>query len=82
MTYVATTFNYVFDHHPGDIYWCTADIGWVTGHSYITYGPLANGAVTMMYEGVPNYPDWAGSGGSAKSTRSTSSTRRRPPYGR
>ena len=58
MTYVATTFNYVFDYHPGDIYWCTADIGWVTGHSYITYGPLANGAITMMYEGVPNYPDW------------------------
>ena len=58
MTYVATTFNYVFDYHPGDSFWCTADIGWVTGHSYITYGPLANGAVTMMYEGVPNYPDW------------------------
>ena len=58
ITYAATTFNYVFDYHPGDIYWCTADIGWVTGHSYITYGPLANGAVTMMYEGVPNYPDW------------------------
>ena len=58
LTYVATTFNYVFDYHPGDIYWCTADIGWVTGHSYITYGPLANGAITMMYEGVPNYPDW------------------------
>ena len=58
LTYVATTFNYVFDYRPGDIYWCTADIGWVTGHSYITYGPLANGATTMMYEGVPNYPDW------------------------
>ena len=58
LTYVATTFNYVFDYHPGDIFWCTADIGWVTGHSYITYGPLANGALTMMYEGVPNYPDW------------------------
>ena len=58
MTYVATTFSYVFDYHPGDVYWCTADIGWVTGHSYITYGPLANGAITMMYEGVPNYPDW------------------------
>ena len=58
LTYVATTFNYVFDYQPGDIYWCTADIGWVTGHSYITYGPLANGAITMMYEGVPNYPDW------------------------
>jgi acetyl-CoA synthetase len=58
LTYAATTFNYVFDYHRGDIYWCTADIGWVTGHSYITYGPLANGAITMMYEGVPNYPDW------------------------
>ena len=58
MTYVTTTFSYVFDYHPGDIFWCTADIGWVTGHSYITYGPLANGAITLMYEGVPNYPDW------------------------
>ena len=58
LTYVATTFSYVFDYHPGDIYWCTADIGWVTGHSYITYGPLANSAITLMYEGVPNYPDW------------------------
>ena len=58
ITYAATTFHYVFDYRPGDIYWCTADIGWVTGHSYITYGPLANGAITMMYEGVPNYPDW------------------------
>jgi acetyl-CoA synthetase len=58
LTYVATTFNYVFDYHQDDIFWCTADIGWVTGHSYITYGPLANGAITMMYEGVPNYPDW------------------------
>ena len=58
MTYVASTFSYVFDYHPGDIFWCTADIGWVTGHSYITYGPLANGAITLMYEGVPNYPDW------------------------
>ena len=58
MTYVAATFEYVFDYRAGDVYWCTADIGWVTGHSYITYGPLANGAITMMYEGVPNYPDW------------------------
>jgi acetyl-CoA synthetase len=47
----------VFDYHDGDIYWCTADVGWVTGHSYIVYGPLANGAVTLMFEGVPNYPD-------------------------
>ena len=58
ITYVAATFEYVFDYRAGDVYWCTADIGWVTGHSYITYGPLANGAITMMYEGVPNYPDW------------------------
>ncbi len=51
------THQYVFDYHEGDIYWCTADIGWVTGHSYIVYGPLANGATTLMFEGVPNYPD-------------------------
>ena len=54
--YAAVTHEYVFDYHPGDIYWCTADVGWVTGHSYIVYGPLANGAVTLMFEGVPNYP--------------------------
>jgi acetyl-CoA synthetase len=53
----AMTHKYVFDYHEGDIYWCTADVGWVTGHSYIVYGPLANGAVTLMFEGVPNYPD-------------------------
>jgi acetyl-CoA synthetase len=52
----AYTHQYVFDYHQGDIYWCTADVGWVTGHSYIVYGPLANGATTMMFEGVPNYP--------------------------
>jgi acetyl-CoA synthetase len=52
----AITHKYVFDYHDGDIYWCTADVGWVTGHSYIVYGPLANGAITMMFEGVPNYP--------------------------
>jgi acetyl-CoA synthetase len=51
------THHYVFDYHDGDIYWCTADVGWVTGHSYIVYGPLANGATTLMFEGVPNYPD-------------------------
>ena len=51
------THKYVFDYHPGDIYWCTADVGWVTGHSYIVYGPLANGATTLMFEGVPTYPD-------------------------
>ncbi|WP_043308784.1 acetate--CoA ligase [Pseudomonas sp. ML96] len=53
----ALTHKYVFDYHEGDIYWCTADVGWVTGHSYIVYGPLANGAITLMFEGVPNYPD-------------------------
>src|SRR5436190_2543815 len=54
--YAAYTHQYVFDYHDGDIYWCTADVGWVTGHSYILYGPLANGATTMMFESVPNYP--------------------------
>ena len=55
--YVAMTHRYVFDYHDGDIYWCTADVGWITGHSYILYGPLANGATTLMFEGVPTYPD-------------------------
>lgn len=57
MVYAATTTKYVFDLQPDDIYWCTADVGWITGHSYIVYGPLANGATTLMFEGVPNYPD-------------------------
>ncbi|MEE8515649.1 MAG: acetate--CoA ligase [Alphaproteobacteria bacterium] len=57
MVYAAMTHQYVFDYHDGDVYWCTADVGWVTGHSYIVYGPLANGAITLMFEGVPNYPD-------------------------
>ena len=57
MVYAATTFKYVFDYHDGDIYWCTADIGWVTGHSYIVYGPLCTGATTIMFEGIPTYPD-------------------------
>jgi len=57
LVHVAATHKYVFDYHDGDIYWCTADVGWVTGHSYILYGPLANGATTLMFEGVPNYPD-------------------------
>ena len=56
IVYAALTHQYVFDYHPGDVYWCTADVGWVTGHSYIVYGPLANGAITLMFEGVPNYP--------------------------
>ena len=57
MVYASMTHQYVFDYHDGEIYWCTADVGWVTGHSYIVYGPLANGATTLMFEGVPNYPD-------------------------
>ena len=57
MVYASLTHQYVFDYKPGDIYWCTADVGWVTGHSYIVYGPLANGAITLMFEGVQNYPD-------------------------
>ena len=58
ITYASMTHKYVFDYRDGETYWCTADIGWVTGHSYIIYGPLANGASSVMYEGVPNYPDW------------------------
>lgn len=57
LCYAATTYYYTFDHKEGDIYWCAADVGWITGHSYIVYGPLANGATTLMYEGVPTYPD-------------------------
>jgi acetyl-CoA synthetase len=57
LTWAAMTHHYVFDYRPGEIYWCAADIGWVTGHSYVVYGPLANGATVMMFEGVPNYPD-------------------------
>lgn len=57
MLYTATTFKLVFDHQPDDVYWCTADIGWITGHSYITYGPLANGATSVLFEGLPTYPD-------------------------
>ncbi len=56
MVYASMTHEYVFDYHEGEVYWCTADVGWVTGHSYIVYGPLANGATTLMFEGVPNYP--------------------------
>lgn len=56
LVYASLTHELVFDYHPGDVYWCTADVGWVTGHSYIVYGPLANGATTLMFEGVPNYP--------------------------
>ncbi|MFT6531883.1 MAG: acetyl-CoA synthetase [Limimaricola cinnabarinus] len=57
LAYTAMTHQYTFDYHDGDVYWCTADVGWVTGHSYIVYGPLANGGTTLMFEGVPTYPD-------------------------
>src|SRR5262249_48304803 len=56
LVYTSITHQYVFDYHDGDISWCTADVGWVTGHSYILYGPLSNGAISLMFEGVPNYP--------------------------
>lgn len=56
LVYASMTFKYTFDYHDGEIYWCTADVGWVTGHSYLLYGPLSNGATTVMFEGVPNYP--------------------------
>ena len=59
LVYAAMTHHYVFDYHEDDIYWCTADIGWITGHSYLVYGPLANGATTLMFEGIPNYPDYS-----------------------
>src|SRR3546814_17220798 len=57
LVFTAMTHQYVFDYHDGDVYWCTAACGWVTGHSYIVYGPLANGAPTLIFEGLPNYPD-------------------------
>lgn len=59
LLFASLTHKYIFDYKDGDIYWCTADVGWVTGHSYIVYGPLANGATTLMFEGVPNYPNWS-----------------------
>jgi acetyl-CoA synthetase len=77
LVYAAMTHEYVFDYHEGDIYWCTADVGWVTGHSYIVYGPLANGATTLMFEACRTIPTPAVSGMSSTSTRSTSSTPRR-----
>ncbi|MEM7699482.1 MAG: acetate--CoA ligase [Verrucomicrobiota bacterium] len=58
LTGTSTTFHYIFDHKPEDIYWCTADVGWITGHSYIVYGPMVQGATQVMYEGAPNFPDW------------------------
>lgn len=68
LTYAAMTHQYVFDYQEGEIYWCTADVGWVTGHSYIVYGPLANGATTLMFEGVPSYPSHGRMGKSLIST--------------
>ncbi len=59
LVYAAMTFHYVFDHQDNDIYWCTADVGWITGHSYLVYGPLANGATSLTFEGIPNYPDYS-----------------------
>ena len=59
LVYAAMTHHYVFDYHDGDIYWCSADVGWITGHSYTVYGPLANGATTLLFEGVPNYPNFS-----------------------
>ena len=84
LTQAAFTHKYVFDLHPTtDVYWCTADVGWITGHSYVVYGPLANGATQVMYEGVPNYPDaTTASGRSSRSTASRSSTPRPRPSGR
>src|SRR5690606_18762107 len=57
LLHVALTHRLILDYHPGDVFWCTADIGWVTGHSYVVYGPLAKAATTVMFEGVPNHPD-------------------------
>ena len=59
LVYASFTHKYSFDYHDGDVYWCTADAGWVTGHSYSVYGPLANGATTLLFEGIPNYPDFS-----------------------
>jgi acetyl-CoA synthetase len=59
LVFASITHQYVFDYHEGDVFWCTADVGWITGHTYVVYGPLANGATTLMFEGVPHYPDWS-----------------------
>ncbi len=80
MVWAAMTHQLVFDYQPGEVYWCTADVGWVTGHTYIVYGPLANGATTLMFEGIPSYPDCLPLlAASSTSTRSASSTPRPPP---
>ncbi len=80
LSYVAGTSKYYQDIHPDDVYWCMADIGWITGHSYIVYGPLALGTTSVIYEGTPNYPD-AGPGASRRNSASTSSTPPRRPSG-
>ena len=82
IVYASMTHQYTFDYHDGDVFWCTADVGWVTGHSYIVYGPLANGATTLMFEGVPLIRTPAGSGRSAKSTKSINSTPLQQPFAR
>jgi acyl-coenzyme A synthetase/AMP-(fatty) acid ligase len=74
LAYVTGTSKYVQDIHPEDVYWCMADIGWITGHSYIVYGPLANCASSVIYEGVPTYPDAGRPGASPRTWMSTSST--------
>jgi acetyl-CoA synthetase len=79
LTYAMHTAQWVFDLKDSDVYWCTADLGWITGHSYILYGPLGLGATALMFEGVPNYPAWTVSGRSSKSSRSISSTPRQLP---
>ena len=79
LLFSALTHRHIFDYHDGDIYWCTADIGWVTGHSYIIYGPLANGATTVMFEGVPHYPDWSRFWDVVDKARNFPSSIRHPP---
>ena len=71
LVYAAFSHRLVFDYHPGDVYFCTADIGWITGHSYIVYGPLANGATTVLFESTPLYPDAGRCGRSATTSAST-----------
>ncbi len=77
LAWAAWTSQAVLDIKPEDTYWCSADIGWITGHSYIVYGPLALGTTTVMYEGTPDYPDRTASGTSSRSTKSTICTPRR-----
>ena len=76
LTYVATTHKWIFDVHDEDVYWCAADIGWVTGHSYIVYGPLCNGTTGILYEGDPMFPAPTATGRSSSATRCASTTPR------